>query len=68
MYSDLLTQANLLDHDVWTNSDAWTSALEYQARKRNMSSKDSRTLGAIFCIGSVVLVLGIVYLVTKHKK
>ena len=68
MYLDLLTQANLLDHDVWTNPDTWTSALEYQAARKKKSSKGGLIFGAICCIGLVVLILGIVYLLTNRKK
>lgn len=66
-YLDLMTQANLLDHQVWTNPDTWTSALEYTAKKKKKSS-GGLIFGAICCIGLVVLILGIVYLITNRKK
>ncbi|MFI6871001.1 hypothetical protein [Nocardia sp. NPDC050406] len=67
-YLDLMTQANLLDHQVWTNPDTWTSALEYQAAKKKKSKNTGLIFGAICCIGLVVLILGIVYLITNRKK
>ncbi|MBF6483698.1 hypothetical protein IU431_05945 [Nocardia otitidiscaviarum] len=68
-YLDLMTQANLLDHSVWASPDTWTAALEHQARrKKSGGGKGGLIFGAICCIGLVVLIFGIVYLVTQRKK
>ncbi|MBF6178803.1 MULTISPECIES: hypothetical protein [Nocardia] len=67
-YLDLMTQANLLDHSVWASPDTWTAALEHQAKRKKSGGKGGLIFGAICCIGLVVLILGIVYLVTQRKK
>ncbi|MEV6068314.1 hypothetical protein AB0L82_17320 [Nocardia sp. NPDC052001] len=68
-YLDLMTQANLLDHQVWTNPDTWTSTMEYAAKKKSSKKGGSFWIfGAVCCIGIVVLILGIVYLMQNKKK
>ncbi|MRH86257.1 hypothetical protein GFY24_02035 [Nocardia sp. SYP-A9097] len=68
-YLDLMTQANLLDHHVWTNPDTWNSALEYTAKKKSSKKGGSVWIfAAVCCIGVIALILGIVYLMTNKKK
>ncbi|MFC9994498.1 hypothetical protein [Nocardia sp. NPDC127526] len=68
-YLDMMTQANLLDHTVWTDPNTWTSAIEYEAAKKKSKRGGSFWIfAAVCCIGVVALVLGIVYLMTKRKK
>lgn len=68
-YLDLMTQATLLDHHVWTHPDTWNAALENTAARRTSSRRGTSFWGflAVCCISIVVLVLGIVYLMSRRK-
>ncbi|MFJ9364245.1 hypothetical protein ACIRRA_07505 [Nocardia sp. NPDC101769] len=64
-----MTQATLLDHHVWTHPDTWNTALENTAARRTSGRRGTGFWGflAVCCIGIVVLVLGIVYLMSRRK-
>lgn len=68
-YLDLMTQATLLDHHVWTHPDTWNAALENTAARRSSSKRGMSFWGflGVCCIGIVILVLGIVYLMRRKK-
>lgn len=67
MYLELMSQANLLDHDVWTNPDTWNAAMEYTAKKKSKKGNSFWIFGALCLIAGIVLILGIVYLATNKK-
>ncbi|WP_326356888.1 hypothetical protein [Nocardia sp. CDC160] len=68
-YLDLMTQATLLDHHVWTHPDTWNAALENTAARRSSGRRGMGFWGflGVCCIGIVVLVLGIVYLMRRRN-
>ncbi|WP_157762730.1 hypothetical protein [Nocardia yamanashiensis] len=63
----MLTQANLLDHEVWTNPDTWNVAMEYTAKKKSKKGSGFWIFGSVCLIAVVVLILGVVYMVNKKK-
>lgn len=73
MYLDVLTNATLLDPQVWASADAWTSsdtlasAMEYAAKKKKKSSS-GLIIGGICCLVVVVLIGVGIYLLTQRKK
>ncbi|MBL1073282.1 hypothetical protein JK358_02620 [Nocardia sp. 2] len=68
MYLDLLTQVPLLDHQVWASQDTWNTALDLAAKKKSKGKGGGFWIfAAVCCIGIIVLILGIVYLMRKKK-
>ncbi|WP_054811617.1 hypothetical protein [Nocardia arizonensis] len=71
MYLDLLTNASLLDHSVWTSpdviaSDTWNTALDLAAKKKKKSSGIG-FFGVICCVLVVVAIIVAIVLFTKRR-
>ncbi|AYF74702.1 hypothetical protein D7D52_13430 [Nocardia yunnanensis] len=67
-YVDLMTQATLLDHHVWTHPDTWNAALDSAARRSSRRGGFGFWgFAAVCCILIVAVVLGGVYLMTKRR-
>ncbi|MFJ4656053.1 hypothetical protein ACIP5Y_32695 [Nocardia sp. NPDC088792] len=69
MYLDVLHQAALLDHSTWAHPDTWNAALENVASRRSSRRGGSFWMfSAVCCIGVIVLILGLVYLMTGRRR